>query len=508
MNRFLYTARAVFLGLLTTQIIATLHVYLSNADLYRTVSVISEAGYLPIPNHRVASSLNQFGPALCGGLFFTLSIGAGLSILWVCCAWIWDRLFGRNCALLIPLGLLWVGMAAAMNSQGFSPIVTSYFIVTPLVVFGAALKWMPKEGEKWVWVNRLSPIFPIVLLTVIWTAHAMWTAHRHKSSFADILFEDIRDYLLLSNPVGEKVDHFYYRYTLYPAEVFKSLDQKTLKTCHVASIKDQAVARKIEHILIHYDYLPVAARAPIDLEIAASADLLSFRYRGKTILHTSYKEFFSEQKKMLTFFSAETDRHGPFRQATILCLLLGFPITLYVMVFASIHFVFGFLIGPKRYSLITGALCFLIGLALLAPLRIGRAKTTDAMNVSKALASEYWQQRILALRSVVDKGIEIGDLPVYHKMMTSPHVPERYWLAKALGESREPGTYEDLVTLLDDPHPNVVSMAFCGLGQRGEKKAVRNILERIETSDHWYNQWYAYNALRDLGWEQRPVASQ
>jgi HEAT repeat protein len=75
-------------------------------------------------------------------------------------------------------------------------------------------------------------------------------------------------------------------------------------------------------------------------------------------------------------------------------------------------------------------------------------------------------------------------------------------LAKALGESQDPGTYEDLLTLLNDPHPNVVSMAFGALGQRGDRRAVKEILKRIERSDHWYNQWYAYRALRDLGWKQ------
>ena len=64
-------------------------------------------------------------------------------------------------------------------------------------------------------------------------------------------------------------------------------------------------------------------------------------------------------------------------------------------------------------------------------------------------------------------------------------------------------TYEDLVAFLDDPHPNVAGMAFYALGQRGEKRAIKGIIERIETSNHWYNQWYAYRALRTLGWKQR-----
>jgi len=51
-------------------------------------------------------------------------------------------------------------------------------------------------------------------------------------------------------------------------------------------------------------------------------------------------------------------------------------------------------------------------------------------------------------------------------------------------------------------HANVVSMAFYALGQRGDRQAIKEILTRIETSKHWYNQWYAYRALRRLGWKQ------
>jgi hypothetical protein len=46
-------------------------------------------------------------------------------------------------------------------------------------------------------------------------------------------------------------------------------------------------------------------------------------------------------------------------------------------------------------------------------------------------------------------------------------------------------------------------MAFHGLGRRGDSRGVSEILTRIKTSDHWYNQWYAYKALRGLGWKQR-----
>jgi hypothetical protein len=491
MNRFLYSARAVFLGLLTTQILATLQVYLSDLDLYQTVTTLSEAGYLAVPNQLVAPSLLQWGPAFCGAVFFTLSIGAGLSILWLVLAWIWDRLFERNCALIIPILFLWLAAPAAANWQGFSPMVTAHFLVTPLVVFASALHWMPKERDKKVWLRRLFHILPILLLTGIWTAQA------DKS-----LFLNIRDYLLLSNPMGKTVDEFYYRYTLYPAEVFKPLEQKLLKACRLEPMKNPTIARSIERALISYDYLPVPGDGPVPLEIAELGEVLVLRHGDETILQTTAKEFLSQQEKMLAYFSAAVDNHVFFRQATILCLLIGFPLILYLMVFSLIQFLCRFFVALTPASLIAGGISFLIGLALLAPLHIGRPKAVQVEDVAEALNASSWQQRVIGLRVVVEEGLEVGDLVAHEEMLESPHVPERYWLAKALGQSRNPQSYGDLLTLLDDPHPNVVSMAFEALGERGERWAIEEIKKRIKTSHHWYNQWYAYRALRELGWRQ------
>ena len=491
MNRIFYIVKAVLLGLLTTQIIATLHVYLSNADLYRTVTTITEAGYLAIPNQRVAHTLKEFGPAFYGGIFFTLSLGAGLSIFSVACAWIWDRIVGRSRVLVVPIVLLWLGTLSAVNSQGFCPIVSCYFLAVPPVVFMTTLKWMPGQHEKEVWLNRLTYILPVAILTMIWAAHA------DRFSFLDI-----RDYLLLSNPIGRKINDFYYRYTLYPAEVFKPLGQKTLKTCRLPPFKNERLAPRMENALILQDYLPVPIDRPVSLEIVETRNALAFKYKAKTILKTTFEEFFAHPGKVLKHFSAETDKQALFRQATIFCLLLGFPLTLYVMVFALIRFVLTFFVRSTPSSVVASAVCFSIGLALLVPLRMGRISITDDSHLSEALNSDCWQRRVAALRAVAGQKLEIGHHQAYPAILASPHVPERYWLAKALGTSRHPQTYQDLLSFLDDPCPNVVSMAFHALGQRGNRHAKKEIMKRIEKSDHWYNQWYAYKALRHLGWKQ------
>jgi len=127
----------------------------------------------------------------------------------------------------------------------------------------------------------------------------------------------------------------------------------------------------------------------------------------------------------------------------------------------------------------------------------------EVEDLTEALESERWQKRVAALKIIQQKGIEVGDFQAYQGMLRSPHIPERYWLVRALGVSKQPETYKDLLAFLDDPHPNVVCMAFYALGRRRDKRAVSEIIKRIETSDDWYNQWYAYKALRTLGWRQR-----
>jgi hypothetical protein len=126
----------------------------------------------------------------------------------------------------------------------------------------------------------------------------------------------------------------------------------------------------------------------------------------------------------------------------------------------------------------------------------------EAKDPAQALGSDRWQTRVAALKIIERNKLEVGDFEAYPKLMRSSHVAERYWFVRALGSSRRTGTYRDLLGFLDDPNAGVVSMAFYSLGQRKDSRTVPEILKRIETSDDWYNQWYAYRALRNLGWKQ------
>jgi hypothetical protein len=351
---------------------------------------------------------------------------------------------------------------------------------------------MVPPPDQGVWVRGMVHAIPLTVLALLWT-----------SQFDSRLFVDFRDLLLLSNPVGTKINDFYYDYTLFPAEVFKSLDQKTLKTCSLQNLEKGSLPARLERELLNYDYLAVGTDDAVDLEVVQDGEMLVLKNGERTILRTTPADFLSHPGTVLHEFSAKSDKQGFFRQLTFFSLVMGLPLTLYVILHTLVRLLGCFFLEARTASLIATVLCLIVGLIILIPFLYMRGTDIELKDIPRALASESWQGRIAALRIIEQKGLEISSFQPYQHLLASPHTAVRYWLVRGLGVSRRPETYRDLLAFLDDSHPNVVSMAFYGLGQRGDWRAVSEILTRIKTSDHWYNQWYAYKALRALGWKQK-----
>ncbi len=492
MNRLPFTGWVLLLGLLTAQIIATIQVYLSNLEVHRSITAIRDAGYLIVPNENILPRLLELKTAFFGGIFFTLSTGAGLTLLAIAAAWAWERLFSRKRPFLIALTGIWILALAAANCRGFLPLVTAYVFFIPALCFVTTLRWMPEKNREDSRFGEILPLIPLFLLTAIWA-----------SQMGSDLFLDIRDNILLSNPAGKKINQFYYDYTLYPAEVFKTERLKLLKTCRLEGIDSKGTGRFIERKLIDNDYLPMEEGNAVDLILRGDGKTLVLEREGKIVLLTTLADFSSNMPTFLKEFSTKSDRYRYFRKFTFFSILVGFPVTLYVLVYSLFRLVFSLFLGMRISSITSSLLCFAVGIALLLPFQTGRETTIGVENLAGAMGSDNWQVRVSALKKIREKEIDIGDFPAYKEMIKSPSVPERYWLATVLKKSRGPETYGVLLAMLDDPHPNVRCKVIEALGKRGRKEVVGEIVRRIKTSDHWYCQWYAYRALRSLGWKQK-----
>ena len=487
--------KSILYGLISAQAISSFHVYFSNLKLYKFLTAADSAGYLIVPNHNILPSLKALGPTIFGGLFFTLTVGAGLAILSYYLYWVWICIFERRKSFLYLLLGLWLITLVLFNIQGFSLFPSLYLVIIPIIVAGTRLIPINKLAPE---ISRLSVIIhlaPVLLLAILW-----FTEHDEK------MFYDIRDNLLLSNKIGQKINHFYYKYTLYPAEAFKTFEQKQIKGCYIEPFNDQALTTRLENELLDHDYLIFDSSEGADLRLqVAEGDLYFFKPRE--IVHLGQiNDFLSHPGDVLKTFSQKTDTNGYFRYLIKLSLLIGFPVLIYLFFYSLFAWAFRFFMLSEWAGRSASLVCFVLSLMILFTFQANSSHRLSTDDIEQNLESSEWQQRIAALRFIVENNLEIGKFPGYKELLNSPHIPEKYWLAKAIGKSRSISTIEEIISLLDDPHPNIVCIALESLGNRRDKRSISLVMQKLKSSDHWYIEWYAYRALRSLGWKQKKSA--
>jgi hypothetical protein len=477
------------MGMGLAQVIATLQVYASNRRLFHQMAAVAAAGFLPVPSPEVIPGLLSLGTAMAGGLLFTLSVGAGLTFLSMAAAGWWAGRAPRSrLAAAIPVGTQ-AALLLLMNSRGFDPWVSLYLIIVPPAVFWVTRRSLARREST---IDRrfvLWRLLPIALLALGWS-----------TQYDRSLFIDLRDHLLMSNAAGQSVSSFYYRYTLYPAEVFKPLDQRLIRT--VAWPDVDPPPPEVKQALIRNDYLLVAAAGDADLDLLMEGERMLFTRKGQTVLDTTTTRFLADPRRVLAEISTRTDRWPFFRTLTFYSVLLAFPMALYCLLFAALRMLTGMVAGDRRADVLCAAACLAIGLGILAFFHSSRPPPPRPEELSNALGSAAWQARVAALREIRGPQLDVCAHPAYAGMLRSPHPQERYWLARALATSPSPAASADLALLLDDPDINVRTQAVEAIAQRRDRGAVREILRRLQTSQNWYFQLYAYRALRTLGWNQ------
>jgi hypothetical protein len=479
-------------GLLTAQLIATCFVYQSDQRVLELARAAESAGYLPLPAGPAVVSLNGWAAAFWGGFFYTLSIGAGLTLL----AWGGSRLcqflFRGNRPVLIFLALLSAGLTAAVNLKGPVLFPSLFCLLVPSATVSVCIKTRPpgSDSRNFAWI---APLLTLIALT------ALWTTQKNAD-----LFVAIRDNILLSNAAGRQVNDFYYRYTLYAAESFKSFSQKNLRSCNLELPGDRRANRKLEIQLARHDVLVLPRIKQPDIRVVSAGGKLQLVSAAGRRMEVTTDELRSHPNRVLRSFSDATDRFAPLRRITLAGLFLGFPILLFVSVYGTLHLPASLVMGPLRSALTVSGICLIIGILLFLPMLNEHPMAVAPQNIDTALAADTWPPRVAALRYIAKHHLEIAAHPGYRRLLSSPLLVERYWLARAMAGSRVEETYSRLLPMIRDPHPNVVCQAFYALGEMGRRSAIGPIKQRLVELDHWYAQWYAYGALRKLGWRQNP----
>lgn len=482
------TVSAVLVGLLVSQILSSANVYFSNLLLHRKIVAIHDAGYLAVPGLDTVPPLTSFAAALWGGLFFTLTAGAALSLLACTAAWFCSR---RSRMILALAAVIWIGLLILANADGLTVFAGLFFLLVPPTVFAVGIRGFGRKGRERNRLLQLIPAAPVLLLAIFWLTR-----------MDARLFENIRDHLLLTNPVGTAINDFYYRYTLYPAEVFKPISHKTLRTCHLKGIPEPDLRRQLSAVLRSHDYLAIDDDTLADLVVEKKNGELTLHSGRRQIVTAPSNLFASRAKTLLDEFSRRSDRFQFFRNFTFYGILIGFPILLYLAFYGLLRMIFAVFLSEAKASLLAAGCCLAAGMAAWVPIYQAGKVDITAQNLQAAIRADDWQTRIAALQYIESKALEVQDFPSYQKLIKSPHIQERYWLARSLAAGRGRDSFRKLLFLLNDPHLNVVCQALYALGRRGDPAVIPEVIRTIRASDSWYVQRYGYNTIRKLGWQQ------
>ena len=489
-HRFVSIPLALVAGLITAQVIGTFQVGWSNRVLFNRLEAIIEGGYLAIPNNLIEPGLLSFKAAFGGGLFYTLTIGAFMSLLTA--GWLkigksslGQRKWGISLALAMELGAL-----ILLNLNGFNFFATAYILFVPFVVWVFYCKYGVKAGPKCTIFYSCCLFCPPVMLALVWAPF-----------LGNQIFIDVRDHVLLSNSPGRMINDYYYRYTLYPAESFKSLAQKQIRTFYLDGFENFSLKPDLTDIFVVRDYFPVVAENDADVIVVklADDDFLVLKAKGRAMRVMS-AVFFDWPDQTLQSLTDLSDNNRWFRKLIYISLLTGFPLLIYFILFGLVRRGFSWIFPPRLSMRTASVVCMGIVLAILWLLVAGKS---PAMSHSHIAGSSDGRLERANLKRMDQERIDPSQYSDYPALMKSDKLSERYWLARILGNGRNEQTYLDLIRMLDDPSPNVVCMALKSLGKRGNEQAIPIILDRMKNSDHWYIQWYAYKALKNLKWRQR-----
>lgn len=489
MKHYFYLPAVLLAGVISALVLFTLLVFISNLNLHQNLSALEDAGYLIVPNAAIMPSLQKLTPAVCGGLFFALTAGAGLSLTGFFVVLLGRRFSGQYPVLLILLLCAVVFFAFKLRFD--FPAALGGILTFAVAGFFAHRFFPGKDLPPLPLFRLLAGHFTAIAIIVF-----IWMPVLNKD-----IFISIRDTLLLTNPVGKAVNNFYYTYTLYPAETFKSLDQKLLKSCSITGDARDLHPEVLAH-LIDKDYLPVETEVDPDITINHDSGQLVFLQHGKQIYMCSSDKFLKKHESILELISEKTDDRAFLRKITFLSLIIASPILLYILMHAFFMLVFSFF-KSQSIRLASAFICCLVIFSLPAVLfYLDPGNTLAQTDISKYLQSENPRDRVAALKTISDQNLRVDRYIDPWIIAQSNDTVERYWLAKTLGSLRSPESYQLILKLLDDPQPNVVCMAFYSLGKQKNKNAAGEIIRRIENSGHWYAQWYAYKALKRLKWTQ------
>ena len=445
-------------GLLCGAALGAVRTQQAAAHLLAKNRLLEDAGLPHLPGAGHWEVLSSSAPSWAGALFFGLSLGLGAGSL---CA-VWCRVTrgipgpgGRwlpRLVLVLPLPALAAGDPALAGCL--------------LAIAGGslALHRAAQPPRPLVW--------RLVLLTICVGGLVPWALAPEGP------FTRLRDQVLFASPAGLAVDQFYYRWTLYPAEVLKPLAAKTQPLAAVSPELPEPQRRRWCGDAQRLGVLcvdEVDAVPGVDLTVAPEA--------GSVVLVSGaarlpWPQGAADQKETWQQFSVARDANRGLRRATGIALFVGCPLGL-------------------CWFLSSAAL----GLASVFPAghRHRLASAVLATVVAGGLGAAGWADPEVATLRAGLLELPPSTPEELGRHLRSPRVVERFYAARA-ARHLGPAAQAPLLEALGDPAINVRYAAAQALGEVGGTTARVILDELLRNPEEWYVKERAYASLRRIGW--------
>ncbi|MGM0418176.1 MAG: hypothetical protein ACQEQS_05595 [Thermodesulfobacteriota bacterium] len=449
-------------------------IYHSNSELFaKAVTVFEQNYFFFTPCCYAAENLKSFSAAFFSAFFFTFT--AGLIIV------------------LFPLilGLLY---NKGTKKLKISCIILIFFFTLTQSVFLKSL-WLLALPSLAVFYLTLKfkPVFRFNFIFLIPAAAVLIIMLAYKGNS---FFLDTRDKILLTNSAGKKINKFYYKYTLYPAELIKTPFAKKLKTSDLQGFSSINERKKTEKLLNKFNYFTITNNnIKADLSLKKTRNSIKIN-SGKYASKLSYSDLYNQSKDIFKKISEKNDNSEFLRKITIagfICLLF-FSIYCFT---SALNFFFNFINHKKIQALVSAGVCTCILLIISAPL-MQNADITKK-NVLNKLDSDNRFTRLEALKFAGKNNI---DIPAPEKHLNSDYTAERYWAVLNFKIKN----IKDLLKIFKktrDESLNIKCTAYKKLGGYNSDPRFKNHIKKFLIDNYpeikdWYVQWYAYTYNRNL----------
>ncbi|MFH1152623.1 MAG: HEAT repeat domain-containing protein [Pseudomonadota bacterium] len=477
-------------GLGVSWAISSLLVYLANQRLYQTITSLAAQGHVTVPSGPPLASLTCLSSALAGSCFFVVTAGLLVTILALTAAIVTRTLVKTKTGFWTSQAIIWLCITVSLNWDQISIITLPFTLIIPGCTL-TVLVWTTRKASLSEHVGLRSRPLVIFLITLIVAGTGIGITARKS------IFLNTRDYVFFSSRAGTALTFLYYTYSPYAADVISPLISKQIKPCCMHP--ELAGNRNLVQTLFRYGWLvsSCAGTRDRDLSLAPAGNgQISLSLGEKTVATMPLNEFLKTPLPFLEQVSRASDTLGPLRFLCLAGLIVGIPAAIIALFFFPLHCFFENFVSETVSGLLALTITTLTIVSIVVYLQ-PPMPVSNQDSLGKLLASDNVQDRINALRVLPKVSRRLLTLDDTVKKLAAGSVPERFWLASALGRAQDPAFVSQLTDMTRDPSINVQYSALRALSLLPCNLVLKSLYQDvIKNNPSWYVQQNAYNAYR------------